>query len=92
MFWSGAPYNPYRALSLQRETKVSVVNLYGSRLCYEPEKTTGYRSEKNEIDAVVEYIDDYCRKNQIPRAKAIWMSKLPEQLHLKEVLQIAFDG
>lgn len=91
-FWSGAPYNPYRALTLQRETKVSVIDLYGNRLCYEPEKTTGYRSEKNEIDAVVEYIDDYCRKNQIPRARAIWMSKLPEQLQLKDVLQIAFDG
>ena len=91
-FWSGAPYNPYRSISLQRSTKVSVVDLYGNRLCYEPEKTTGYRSEKNEIDAVVEYIDDYCRKNQVPRARAIWMSKLPEQLQLKDVLQIAFDG
>ena len=91
-FWSGAPYNPYRDLSMQRETKVSVIDLYGNRLCYEPEKTTGYRSEKNEIDAVVEYIDDYCRKNQVPRARAIWTSKLPEQLHLKDVLQIAFDG
>lgn len=91
-FWSGAPYNPYRDLSMQRETKVSVVDLYGNHLCYEPEKTTGYRSEKNEIDAVVEYIDDYCRKNQVPRARAIWTSKLPEQLQLKDVLQIAFDG
>lgn len=91
-FWSGAPYNPYRDLSMQRETKVSEVDLYGNRLCYEPEKTTGYRSEKNEIDAVVEYIDDYCRKNQVPRARSIWTSKLPEQLHLKDVLQIAFDG
>lgn len=91
-FWSGAPYNPYRDLSLQRETKVSIVDLYGNRRCYEPEKTTGYRSEKNEIDAVVEYIDGYCRKNQISRARSIWTSKLPEQLQLKDVLQIAFDG
>lgn len=91
-FWSGAPYNPYRDLSMQRETKVCVVDLYGNRLCYEPEKTTGYRSEKNEIDAVVECIDDYCRKNQVSRARAIWTSKLPEQLQLKDVLQIAFDG
>ena len=91
-FWSGAPYNPYRDLSLRRETRVSIVDLQGNRQCYEPEKTTGYRSEKNEIDAVVEYIDDYCRKNQIPRARAIWTSKLPEQLQLRDLLQIAFDG
>ena len=91
-FWSGAPYNPYRALSLRRETRVSLVDLQGNRQCYEFEKTTGYRSEKNEIDAVVEYIDDYCRKNQIPRARAIWTTKVPDHILLKDILQIAFDG
>lgn len=91
-FWSGAPYNPYRNLTLQRSTKVSVVDLYGNRLCYEPEKTTGFRSEKNEIDAVVEYMDDYCRKKQVPRARTIWTKKIPNKIFLNEVLQIAFDG
>lgn len=91
-FWSGAPYNPYRELNLQRSTKVSVVDLYGNRVCYEPEKTTGYRSEKSEIDAIVEYIDDFARKNNIPRAGAIWTTKLPEKVTLRDVLQIAFDG
>lgn len=91
-FWSGAPYNPYRELNLQRTTKISVVDLYGNRVCYEPEKTTGYRSEKNEIDAIVEYLDDYARKNSIPRARTIWTTKLPEQITLKDILQVAFDG
>lgn len=91
-FWSGAPYNPYRELNLQRSTKVSVIDLYGNRICYELEKTTGYRSEKNEIDAIVEYLDDYARKNGVQRARAIWTTKLPEQVTLKDILQIAFDG
>lgn len=91
-FWSGAPYNPQRELNLQRATKVSVVDLYGNRVCYEPEKTTGYRAEKNEIDAIVEHIDDYARKNGIPRARAIWKSKLPETITLKDILHVGFDG
>lgn len=90
--WSGAPYNPYRDLTLQRSSTVSVVDLYGNRICYEPEKTTGYRSEKTEIEAVVEYIDTFARKNQIDRARTIWTSKLPTEICLKDILQVAFDG
>ena len=91
-YWSGAPYNPYRALKLERFTKVSVVDIYGKRVCCEPEKTTGYRSEKNEIDAVVEYLDSYCRENNIARARSIWTEKLPSEVYLKNIMQIAFDG
>ena len=91
-FWSGAPYNPNKDASQVNATKVSVVDLYGRRTTYEPERTTGYRSEKSEIDAVVEYIDLYAQKNDIPRARAIWTSSLPEIVQLRDVLQFAFDG
>ena len=59
-YWSGAPYNPYRDLTLQRSTKVAVVDYYVNRGCYESEKTTGYRAEKNEIDVIVEHLDAQC--------------------------------
>ncbi len=91
-YWSGAPYNPFRDLSLLRSTKVSVVDLYGFRKNYEPEKTTGYRAERNEIDAIVEFLDEYTRKNEISRAKRIWTSKLSAVIELDQLLQIAFDG
>lgn len=91
-YWSGAQYNPYRDINLQRSDKISAVDIYGNRVSYEPEKTTGYRSEKNEIDAIVEYMDTYARKSGINRAKAIWTSKLPEKVTLKDILQVAFDG
>ena len=91
-FWSGAPYNPCRDLTMQRSTKVSVVDLYGQRVSYEPDKTTGYRAEKSEIEAVVEYLDDYCRRSGTERAKAIWTSKLPEELFLRDLTQVGFDG
>ena len=91
-YWSGAPYNPNRALSRQRTDKLSVVDLYGFRSCYEPEKTTGFRAEKNEIDAIVEYLDQYTRRQDVPRARSIWTSRLPEQIELPHLLHIAFDG
>lgn len=91
-YWSGAPYNPNRELSHSRQEKLSVVDLYGFRKSYEPEKTTGFRAEKNEIDAIVEYLDAYTRKNEISRARNIWTSKLPGKIELPELLHIAFDG
>lgn len=91
-YWSGAPYNPYRDLSMQRESKVSIVNLYGERICYEPEKTTGYRAEKNEIDVIVEYLHNYAVQNNIAQARAIWSPRLPETVYLRNILQLAFDG
>ncbi|MCL1829736.1 MAG: type VII secretion protein EssC, partial [Oscillospiraceae bacterium] len=91
-YWSGAPYNPERGPSIRRDAKISVVNLAGSRASYETEKTTGFRAEKNEIDAVVDHLDNYVRKNNIDRARNIWTDKLPEQVMLAEILTIAFDG
>lgn len=91
-YWSGAPYNPHRDLSRQRSDKISVVDLYGERHNYEPEKTTGFRSDKNEIDAIVEYLDGYTRKNEIDRARNIWTNKLADSIPLSRMLQIAFDG
>lgn len=91
-YWSGAPYNPDRDLSRSRSDKLAVVDLYGFRKCYEPEKTTGFRAEKNEIDAIVEHLDAYTRKNGISRARNIWTSKLADRIELSQVLHIAFDG
>lgn len=91
-YWSGAPYNPYRDLTLQRSTKIAVVDYYGNRVCYEPEKTTGYRAEKNEIDVIVDCIDSYARQNNVDRAKAIWTNTLPSHLSLNDLLNHGFDG
>lgn len=91
-YWSGAPYNPYRDLTLQRSTKVAVVDYYGNRGCYESEKTTGYRAEKNEIDVIVEHLDTFARQNNYDRAKAIWTNTLSAQISLNELLQHGFDG
>lgn len=91
-YYSGAPYNPYKDPALGNVDKIAVVDLQGNRVCYEPEKTTGYRATKNEIDVIVEHLDDYVRTNHLNRAKNIWVQKLPEKIYLNQLLSIAFDG
>ncbi len=91
-YYSGAPYNPYKDPALHSSDKVSVVDLQGNRTSYEAEKTTGYRSNKNEIDAVVEALDEYVRVNGVNRARNIWVQKLPDLIYLSDVLSIGFDG
>jgi len=91
-YYSGAPYNPYQDPALSNTDKVTVVDLQGNRASYEAEKTTGYRAAKNEIDVIVDFLDDYVRTNGVPRARNIWVQKLPETIYLKQLLSIAFDG
>lgn len=91
-YWSGAPFDPMRDLTRQRSEKIAVVDLYGQRRSYVPEKTTGFRSEKNEIDVIVDYLDGHTRKAGIPRARNIWTNKLDASIELSQLLHIAFDG
>lgn len=91
-FYSGAPYNPYRDISLKRAVNIAAVDIYGNKSVYDVEKTTGFKADKAEIDAVVEYLDNYTRENNIPRARNIWTNKLAGNISLDQVLQIAFDG
>lgn len=91
-FYSGAPYNPYRDISLKRAVNIAAVDIYGNKSVYDVEKTTGFKADKAEIDAVVEYLDNYTRENNIPRARNIWTTKLAGNISLDQILQIAFDG
>ncbi len=91
-YWSGAPYVPFNNSSVQYNDKIYIVDLYGNKNVLEAEKTTGYRSEENEIDAIVNYIDNYTRTNELERARNVWTSKLPIDIELSDIIQIAFDG
>ena len=87
-YWSGAPYQPFRETAEQTGGQTAVVDLYGNRHCYEPEKTTGYRSERKEINAVVDYLDRYCRERGVEKARQLWPAKLPEPLRLGRPLPL----
>lgn len=91
-YWSGAPYCPGRDVSRSRGEQVAVVDLCGARLYREAEQPAGYRSQVQEIDAVVEALADYCQSAGIAAARKLWTPRLPEKLPLGRVIQPAFDG
>lgn len=91
-YYSGAPYIPGLGKGQKKAGKLYAVDIQGHRERVEAEATTGYRSEKNEIDAVVEYIDSYVREHGLARARNVWTKKLDSVICLNQILSIAFDG
>ena len=91
-FFAGAPYRPYAKNPYMRVAPISVVNIAGRRLQYEDNATTGFKATKNEIDAVVEYLDKFARDNGIPRAAQIWTKELPDRLSLDTLISCSFEG
>jgi len=91
-YWSGAPYNPDKKMT-SSTVKISIVELNGKKTSYEQIDTTPKsKSNKNEIDVLVNYLDEYVSKNNIDRAKKIWMQKLEPFIPLEEILAEKFDG
>ena len=91
-YWSGAPYNPYLEFGNVLNETVSVVDIYGNKRTFEKNASAGYKSEKSEIEAVVDYLNQFAETNEYRKALQIWTTKLPESLSLKSLLKTGFDG
>lgn len=91
-YFAGAPYRPYSKNPYMKTAPISVVDLIGRRLQYKDDETTGFKSEKSEINAIVEYLDKYVTDNGLPRAKKVWTDELPKLLCLYDVVEKSFDG
>jgi len=94
-YWSGAPYNPNATTKVKTSVRISTVDLDGSRQkCENYDKTVGFKSEVNEIDAIVKHIANFVEQNNIPKARAIWTQKLGENIPLEDLLEkdAVFDG
>lgn len=92
-YWSGAPYNPNRKEKATVKPRISVVDLSGKRIAYDvQEKTMGFKSDINEIDAIVKYIQNVAQENGEIKAKQIWDAKLPFEIFLDEIRKSIFDG
>lgn len=92
-FYSGAPYRPYAKSPLSKAAPISVVDLLGRRSVYMDDMTsTGFRSSKTEIDAVVEYVSHWCQEHSIPSAQKVWSETLPSQIPLNTLIKTGFDG
>lgn len=90
-FWSGAPYDPGRR---ERKRDADVISLVApdGRMTPCEEIRTGKTGEEQglEIDVVVRWITEYCRRRGIPSAQRIWTDRLPDQLYLEDILSECF--
>lgn len=91
-YWSGAPYNPNRKEKTTVKPRISVLDISGKRISYAvEEKTTGFKSDINEIDAIVKHLNTVAEENKI-KAKPIWDAKMPSRIILEEIRETGFDG
>lgn len=91
-FWSGAPYRADRDQKSE-DQKVAVVDLNGNRVYHTGmDGSTGFKSNKSEIEVAVSYIAKYAKENNIPAANRIWSEKLGERFALSSVCKHGFDG
>ena len=94
-YWSGAPYNPNAVSQVRTSVRISTIGLDGSRQkCENYDKTVGFKSEINEIDAVVKYLAGFVEQNGVPKARPIWTQKLGEKIPLESLLEkdAGFNG
>lgn len=91
-FYCGAPYRPFAKNLLLKAAPIAVVDLMGRREVYEDAATTGFRSDKCEVNAVVEHLANYASEHQFAPVRRIWTEDLPRRLPLDTLAQAGFDG
>lgn len=92
-FWSGAPYSHAATTEVKTFIPISRVKLNGKRFpCEIKENYDRSTTVETEIDAVVQYITDYCRLNNIPCADKVWTDQLPERIALPVLVDEGFNG
>lgn len=92
-YWSGAPYNPNRKEKATIKPKISVVDIVGNRISYDvEEKTMGFKSDVNEIDVIVKYLQNVATDCGNLEARPIWNPKLASNIYLEDITEPIFDG
>ena len=92
-FWSGAPY--FGAVNTEENVgnQVRVVDISGKRIKTVFDEKTRFKSELDELTAIVRYICSVARDNGIEQLQGPWMPELPEKLYLDEIKESgSFDG
>lgn len=92
-FWTGAPYLGNRGKKAASGNQVRIVDIAGQRIKTVWEEKTRFKSEDNELKAVIRYINQIATQHGIKEMACPWKQELPETLSLPD-LHIAgcFDG
>lgn len=92
-FWSGAPYSPAKGERDAFFIPISRVEFNGKRVpCETTEECKRSAVYETEIDVIVRYIANYCKRQGIADAEKVWTDRLPERLTISDVLHQSFNG
>ena len=91
-YWSGAPYFGSTLSANDVGNQVRFVSTSGQRIKTVADGKTRFKSDVDELNAVVGYIADIAAENGIQKLAGPWLPELPEYLSLYKVLDERFDG
>lgn len=77
--YSGAPV-PNGAMGEAKRFRISKVELSGRREIIFEQKPTEEKGGETQLDAIVDYVEEYCKRNHIERLPDICLPPLPEVL------------
>lgn len=83
--WSGAVYNPD---ALRPEEEPRILNEAGQPIAFPKKKKHSDKENKElrELDVVLDYISESCRKFHYEPARKMWLDEIAQTLRLEEVL------
>lgn len=83
--YSGAPAEHEKGY--EKEFQICAVELNGRRkLLYEQKNKDSERKGRTQLDALVDYIADYCKQQNISRLPSVCLPPLPEQIDIASCL------
>lgn len=85
--YSGAP-SQFDTLGNVKKFKLSKVNLYGRREVFFEQKPQNLDAASTQLDAVVDFVKDYCEKKGIERLPNICLPPLEERIGIPEGVEI----
>lgn len=92
-YWSGAPY--FGAINRNENVgnQVRVVELNGKRIKTVSDEKTRFKSDLDELTAIVRYIRSVAAEHKIEKLQGPWLPELPETLFLSDSSDFEiFDG
>ena len=92
-YWSGAPYLGAAQQEKEVGNQVRIVSMNGQRIKTVVDEKTRFRSEIDELKAVVRYICDETKRMNVEPLEGPWLPELPAELYLtKDILHGGFNG
>ncbi len=82
--WSGADYMPQDAIVKKQDDSIQVLDSLGQNVIEVKKKTEAKSAEGTQLVAIVKYISDIAKKNNI-RVRPLWKPPLPTVLSLSDI-------